>query len=125
MKTVSFLISVLLTLNVFSQEIDKSNDAILLPTSVYTSSFNKLQSANNSLQINKKLNSTSFEFVRLDEVAIKTGFLSISTENIGKQPTKFVYEAYQKIMMNKAMTSAFFDLDALYYNRANHPPIRD
>ncbi|MCF6278911.1 MAG: hypothetical protein L3J14_01030 [Flavobacteriaceae bacterium] len=125
MKTVFFLISVLLVLNVFSQEIDDNNDTILLPTSIYTSSFDKLQTINSLLLINKKLNLTSFEFVILNTKAIKNGNLSISTENIGKQPTKFIIETYQKIAMNKAMTSAFFDIDALYYNRTNYPSGRD
>jgi len=125
MKTIFFLISVLLVLNVSSQEIDENNDTILLPTSIYISSFNKLQSVNSLLLINEKLNLTSFEFIILNAKDIKNGNLSISTENIGKQPTKFINETYQKIAMNKAMTSAFFDIDALYYNRTNCPSERD
>ncbi|MFB0939223.1 MAG: hypothetical protein ACJAV9_000633 [Urechidicola sp.] len=116
MKTIFFLISVLLVLNIFSQEIDGNNN-FLLPASIYTSSFNKLQSVNNLLRINKKMDLASFENELLNTEALEKEIFSIFSKNIGKNSSKFFNEEYQEKAINKSIRSAFFDIDALYDTR--------
>ena len=116
MKTIFFLISVLLVLNIFSQEIDGNNN-FLLPASIYTSSFNKLQSVNNLLRINKKMDMASFENELLNTEALEKEIFSIFSKNIGKNSSKFFNEEYQEKAINKSIRSAFFDIDALYDTR--------
>jgi hypothetical protein len=116
MKTIFFLISVLLVLNIFSQEIDGNNN-FLLPASIYTSSFNKLQSVNNLLRINKKMDLAFFENELLNTEALEKEIFSIFSKNIGKNSSKFFNEEYQEKAINKSIRSAFFDIDALYDTR--------
>ncbi|MFT4643356.1 MAG: hypothetical protein ACI89R_001202 [Candidatus Azotimanducaceae bacterium] len=116
MKTIFFLISVLLVLNIFSQEIDGNNN-FLLPASIYTSSFNKLQSVNNLLRINKKMDLASFEDRSLNVETLEKEIFSIFSKNIGKNSSKFFNEEYQEKAINKSIRSAFFDIDALYDTR--------
>ncbi len=119
MKVLTFLFSILLTANVVSQEINTSDNNRTLPTSIYTSSLDNSKELNSASQINNKLNFTSFKFTLLNVEDIKSGKFSILTDNIGRQPTKFIYDTYTKIAIDKAITSTFFDIDVLYYNRTN------
>ncbi len=119
MKAITFLFSILLAANVVSQEIDKSDNKFILPTSIYASSLDNSKELNSALQINNKLNLTSFKFTLLNVEDIRSGKFSILTDNIGRQPTKYIYDTYTKKAIDKAITSTFFDIDVLYYIRTN------
>ena len=123
MKIAFSLILILVALNVSSQQVSLNNDAKHLPTSIYTSSLNKLPSMH-KLEMNEEENLTTFEDVSLNTEIIKKEITFISTERLGKKSRKFFNEIYQEIAMNKAITSTFFDIDALY-NLPRENPKKD
>jgi hypothetical protein len=99
MKIIFFLISVLLVIKVSSQEVKLDSDQ--LPTSIYTSSINKLPSINSLLPINEKEDLASFENISLNVETIKKEISSIFTENLGKKSTKFFNEEFQERAMKE------------------------
>jgi hypothetical protein len=108
MKTIFFLFSVLFVLNVSSQEVKLYNDNVALPISIYTLPL---------LQINKKMDFASFEDRSLNVETLEKEIFSIFSENTARNSSKFFNEEYQEKAINKSITSAFFDIDALYDTR--------
>jgi hypothetical protein len=99
---------------VSSQEVVvEKNDQVLLPTSIYTSSVYKLPTISNLLDVDKRLDVITSENRALNVDAVQNGLFSISYKSILKS-NKYLVELNQEKAINKAMTSAFFDLDALY-----------
>lgn len=85
------------------------NDTIKknMPVSIYNVSQQTL-TLTSKYSINQMLHLTSFKFVTLDMSNIENGFFSVSFDNLKRKPSAYIYDSYQTIYQNKALTSTFF-----------------
>lgn len=77
-----------------------------LPISIYSPGTPILFFDNNS-RFQNEINSMGYPFVMVNIEDIKSNLFTIAFNNIGKTPTNYVFESYQKIIFNE--TSKYFD----------------
>jgi hypothetical protein len=95
MKTkYSFLVLIFLfSISINGQNIDENLSK--KPVSIYTFS-NFLTSENSFSAINKKLKLVNLSFVMVDGIDLDLNRFSVDFKDLGKTPTAFIYDDYQR-----------------------------
>lgn len=83
-----------------------SQEKIELPVTIYIPKTD-FTFFDNGTSILKDLDAMNYPFLMVDIDDIKSNIFTISFNNMGKTPTKFVYESYQKIIFNE--TEKYYD----------------
>ncbi|REE80670.1 hypothetical protein BX611_2319 [Lutibacter oceani] len=96
----------------FSQEINIDFENPFLPKSIY--SLNISTETSSPFNINNKLNLKQYKFVVLNTKNLEEGYFTIPIENMGKIPSKYIFDTYQKIYNNMKLKSSFFNVSDLY-----------
>lgn len=110
-KAPSFVIFLFVAITVYGQ--NKSNTKPL-PQSIYTvSSF---QNSFSYSFINKKLRLNNFSFVYADPNALDLNQFSVRLRDIGKKPSMFLLEDYQKYQDGNLLKGFQFKYDPTRWN---------
>ncbi len=99
-----FVLIMICNLPVFSQEI------VELPMSIYSPKMH-FTIFDMEQGIKDELYSMGYPFLMVDIDDIKSNLFTVSFNNIGKTPTNFVFESYQKIIFNE--TDKYYDPNKL------------
>jgi len=119
-KEIVFIILFFSTFFMFSQEQQSDYLKTKVPFSIYSSA--KLSTdLNSSLNINNRLNLTSYKFLILDKRSIEEGYFTIPFYNIGLSPSEYIYDSYNQIYNNLQLQKAFFKVSDLYKVRSKNP----
>lgn len=109
MKKFNFLVLFILFLSssVYGQKI--SNLQKKVPVSIYT--IQGIKDVNGFSLLNKKLKLNSFDFIFTDLIDLDTGFASIAFKDIGKTPTKLIYDDYKSYYDNNFLKGFLLKYD--------------
>ncbi|TXD53439.1 MULTISPECIES: hypothetical protein [unclassified Polaribacter] len=85
------------------------------PTSIYT--ISNVLNANNSFStIHKKLKLNNFNFVYVDLIDLDTNTFSFNFDDLGKNPTTYIYDDYEKYRNENLLKGFIQKNDPSYWN---------
>jgi hypothetical protein len=92
-----------------------SNLVLKKPLSIYTVS-NVLSAKNSFSAINKKLKLNNFNFVFVDLIDLDTNIFSFNFSDVGKRPSKYIYDDYTKYRDENLLKGFIQKNDPSYWN---------
>lgn len=90
-----------------------------IPVSIYTATQISTD-LNTILNLNKRLNLKSYQFLVLAEKNLEMGEFAVPLHNITLTPSNYIYESYQKIHEKRVLEAAFFNISDLYLPRSKN-----
>lgn len=111
--TKKLLILILSLASFFTTYSQNKNTEKQIPVSIYK--FTPESTNLNSIFfINKKLNLTSFKFLLIDTRSIAEGYYTVPFCKTNNYSTDFIYDTYNKIYHNPALSKGHFKVADLY-----------
>lgn len=103
----------------FSQVTKKDTLKKEIPLSIYTATQTSA-AINSSLNLNKRLDLTSFNFLILNEKDIEMGNFTIPLSNMKFAKSDYIYDFYTKIHQKSILEASFFKVSDLYKSRTKN-----
>lgn len=116
------LVTFLFTLSIgvgFSQEHKNITSKKEIPVSIYTATQISTD-LNSLLNVNKRLNLTSYHFLVLNKKNIELGNLTAPLYKGKLNPSHYIYETYNKVHQKSVLEAAFFKVSDLYKPRTKN-----
>lgn len=113
-KNFIFLISLLTSSIIFSQELKKEEKKSLpVPNSIYSIKSTSLNFYS-KFNLNNRLNLMHYSFVYLNKYNIEDSDFSFPISPFGRKPSSLIFDTYKDIYHSLNLKSSFFKVSELY-----------